>query len=129
MLTKFKTSAMIIVQTRKKDLTLKIYLGVPDDKKQQALALIKNWNKLDDEGISLDDEGNYVVERVPEWADSWEQIDSYDLKDLFLSFEDCYGKKATGNTFEDLLKQTSDYKFVIVGTIGEPYIFNKNNLK
>lgn len=91
-----------------------------------AQELVKHWNKLDDEGIYLGDAGEIVLERVPEWADSWTQIDSADLHDLFNQFEDYYGVAAKGNTFEDLLAQTQGYNFVVEDFtgIGENYILD-----
>lgn len=80
---------------------------------REAEKLSKHWNKLDDEGIYLGDDDDTVLERVPEWADSWVQIDSYDLHDLFKQYEDYYGVAAKGNTFEDLLDQTPGYNFVV----------------
>ena len=91
-----------------------------------AQELAKHWNKLDDEGIYLGDAGEIVLERVPEWADSWAQIDSYGLSDLFDQYEDYYGEAAKGNTFEDLLAQTQGYNFVVEDYtgIGETYMLD-----
>jgi len=93
---------------------------------REAEKLSKNWNKLDDEGIYLDDNDEVVLERVPEWAGSWTQIDSYDLHDLFKQYEDYYGVAAKGNTFEDLLDQTKGYNFVVEDYtgIGETYMLS-----
>jgi hypothetical protein len=67
-----------------------------------------------------------VLERVPEWADSWAQIDSRDLHELFNQYEDYYGVFAKGSTFEDLLAQTKGYNFVVEDytSIGETYMLS-----
>jgi hypothetical protein len=93
---------------------------------REAEKLSKHWNKLDDEGTYLGDDDDTVLERVPEWADSWVQIDSYDLHDLFKQYEDYYGVAAKGNTFEDLLVQTKGYNFVVEDytSVGETYMLS-----
>lgn len=93
---------------------------------KEAQELAKHWNTEDDYGIYLNKDLTIVLERVPEWADSWTQIDSADLHDLFNQFEDYYGVAAKGNTFEDLLAQTQGYNFVVEDFtgIGENYILD-----
>lgn len=93
---------------------------------KEAQELAKHWNKLDDEGIYLGDSDDIILERVPEWADSWTQIEGADLHDLFDQYEYYYDEAAKGNTFEDLLEQTQGYNFVVEDFtgIGETYMLS-----
>ncbi len=93
---------------------------------KEAQELAKHWNPLDDAGIYLGDSDDIILERIPEWADSWTQIDSYGIPDLFNQYEGYYGVPAKGNTFEDLLDQTVDYNFVVEDCtgIGETYMLS-----
>ena len=82
------------------------------DMADKAKKLIKNWDSADDTGIFLDDNNTLLLERVPEWANNWTALDLTDIEILREDFNDFYDKVAP-RTLNEMLKETTDFKFVI----------------